>query len=238
MPEAARVGDPIGHTQAMNGLLAGLAIGALAGAAILLTGGAALPFVVAGAVLGASVGGGIGETIGTMSFMPLDISGAIATGSPNVMINGRPAAHAHLSLCACSHHSPPTVVAQGSKGVYINGKPASRKGDLTVCSAKIAAGSPNVIIGGGTVTTDNISPEIPDWVNTSLEVAGLAAACVLFGPVAAIVGFAGSIVGGDIGGALGGAMFGQGSDGQKIFADLLLVVLLLAAWWRLRWKPR
>lgn len=200
----------------MNGLLAGLAIGALAGAAILFTGGAALPFIVAGAVAGAAAGGGIGEVIGTMSFMPLDISGAISTGSPNVMINGRPAAHAHLSTCSCSHHSSPILVAQGSSGVYINGKPASRKGDLTICSAKVAEGSPNVMIGGGTVTTDKISPEIPDWVNKTLLIAGFAATCVLAGPLVAVVGFAGGMLGGEIGQELGGAMFGKGSDGQKI----------------------
>ena len=86
----------------------------------------------------------------------------------------------------------------------------------TVCSGKIAEGSPNVIIGGGTVTTDKISPEIPDWVNKALLVAGFAAACVLAGPLVAVVGFAGGMLGGELGSEVGGAMFGEGSDGQKI----------------------
>ncbi|WP_456304777.1 hypothetical protein, partial [Acidomonas methanolica] len=54
---AARVGDPFGHSEAMNGLLAGLAIGlaaSVAVAAVVATGGAALPVIVGGIAAGAA----------------------------------------------------------------------------------------------------------------------------------------------------------------------------------------
>lgn len=90
--------------------------------------------------------------------------GNIVTGSPNVFINGKPAALATHSQVACSDDGPSMQMAQGSDKVSINGQPASRVGDKTNCDAQVMEGSPNVFIGGGTVTTLPIKPEVPDWL--------------------------------------------------------------------------
>ncbi|MBE1043569.1 PAAR domain-containing protein, partial [Escherichia coli] len=50
----------------------------------------------------------------------------IVTGSPNVFINGKPAALATNSQVACSDDGPSMQMAQGSDKVSINGQPASR----------------------------------------------------------------------------------------------------------------
>ena len=101
--------------------------------------------------------------------------------------------------------------------MFVNGMPFGRVGDLHTCSAKIEKGSTNVHVGGGTVTTDKIDPEIPAWVNWTLGAIGLASAIVLAGgPLVAALGTAGGIGGGMGGEWLGGKLFGEGSDGQKL----------------------
>jgi RHS repeat-associated protein len=205
----------------MVGLIAGLVAGAVIGALCVATGGAAL--IAVAAVAGAAAGGGIGEVLGSLSCLPLITTGMIQTGSPNVHTNSRAATRAHLDVDICSGmppfgfpSHPINPIAQGSKTVHINSWPASRVGDLTVCSAKIQDGSNNVRIGGPTATTDKINPEIPQWINDTLMVVGFVAACILAGPVVAILGFAASMIGGEIGSYYGGKWFGEGSDGQKL----------------------
>lgn len=66
--------------------------------------------------------------------------------------------------------------------------------DMLTCSAVISAGSPNVFIGGATVTTDDISPEIPAWVNWTMLAVGVAAAAVLAGPLVAALGTVGVLL--------------------------------------------
>ena len=221
MPKAARLHDPVGHSMAMVGLVAGLVAGAVIGALCVATGGAAL--IAVAAVAGAAAGGGIGEVLGSLSALPLITTGMIQTGSPNVHTNSRPSTRAHLDVDICSGmppfgfpSHPINPIAQGSKTVHINSWPASRVGDLTVCSAKIQDGSNNVRIGGPTATTDKINPEIPEWINDTLMVVGFVAACILAGPVVAVLGFAASMIGGEIGSYYGGKWFGEGSDGQKL----------------------
>ena len=215
---AARQWDPIEHSNAMGGLLAGLAIGATAaliGLAIVGTGGlAAVAIVGASAVAGA----GIGELVGSLSFA-VQSAGNIVSGSPNVHVNGLPAARAHVDKAKCDKHgSSPQTLAQGSSTVHINGMPAARVGDATVCDGKISAGSSNVFIGGGTDTTDDISPEVPGWLHRAMFVVGVGAAVVLAGPVVAIAATVAGYVGGSIGSKIGGRLFGEGSDGQKLSA--------------------
>jgi uncharacterized Zn-binding protein involved in type VI secretion len=213
---AARLGDPVAHTASKGWMIAGMIGGALLGAAVIaLTGGAAL-VALAAVAAGAAAGGGIGEVLGTMSWAPRHVTGSLISGSPDVFINSRSAMRAHLSQGTCSDHSgPPHLVAQGSSTVFINGQPASRKSDMLDCSAIINDGSPNVFIGGSTVTTDAVSPEVPGWVNWTMLAVGVAAAAVLAGPLVAVLGTAGSIGGGILGSSLGGHYFGEGSDGQK-----------------------
>ncbi|MEZ0190471.1 PAAR domain-containing protein [Ralstonia solanacearum] len=213
---AARLGDPVAHTASKGWMMAGLIAGALIGAAaVVVTGGAALTLVAAAAA-GAAAGGGLGEVLGTMSWAPRHVTGSLISGSFNVFVNGRPAVRAHLSQGTCGDHSgSPQLVAQGSSTVFINGQPAARMEDMLTCSAVISAGSPNVFIGGTTVTTDDISPEIPGWVNWTMLAVGVAAAAVLAGPLVAALGTVGGIAGGEGGSWLGGKVFGEGSDGQK-----------------------
>lgn len=218
---AARMGDPIEHSSALGGFLAGLAVGAgavLVGIAVVGTGG--LGAVALGAMVGAgaATGAGIGQLLGSLSFA-CHGAGQVVSGSGNVHINGKPAARAHLDAASCDEHgSVPQTLAQGSDTVFINGQPAARVGDRTICDGKISAGSGNVSIGGGTQTTDPIDPEVPELLERAIMGLGLASAFVLASPVIVIAGLAGGIAGGLGGNWAGGKLFGEGSDGQKLMA--------------------
>ncbi|WP_455809050.1 PAAR domain-containing protein [Pseudomonas koreensis] len=215
MSAAARVNDPIEHTGSLTGLLAGLAIGAIGAALVVGTGGLA-----AVAIVGASAatGAGVGQLIGSLSCCNHQ-TGQIVSGSSNVYINGEPAARAHADQAKCDERSSrPQVIAQGSSNVYINGHPAARVGDRTACDAKIVVGSSNVFIGGGTETTDPINPEVPELLERSILLVGLASAVVLASPVIVIAGLVGGIAGGTVGSMGGAQLFGEGTDGQKLMA--------------------
>jgi uncharacterized Zn-binding protein involved in type VI secretion len=77
----------------------------------------------------------------------------IASGSPTVLINGRPAARVgdtsapHLIPAhgTCVTHTAP--IATGAATVLINGRPAARVGDSLAGCTAIAQGSFNVFIG-------------------------------------------------------------------------------------------
>lgn len=213
---AAREQDEIAHTASEGWLIAGAIGGALiAAAAVAVTGGAALVAVSAVAA-GACTGGGLGELMGSMSWAPRHTTGQLVSGSPDVYINHRPAIRAHVSAGACDEHSgSPQRVAEGSVKVFINNYPAARIGDRLTCSAEIFSGSPDVFIGGDKVQTDEISPEIPEWINWAMMGIGGAALAVLASPAIAILGTLGGMGGGYAGSYLGGALFGEGSDGQK-----------------------
>ena len=216
---AARVGDGIEHTASKGWMVLGLVGGAIAGAALTIATGGVGTVVLASTIAAAAGGGGLGEVLGNMSWAPKHKTGVLLKGSPNVFINGRPAIIAHISVGECDEHGPaPQRVAEGSSRVYINGFPAARLGDLLTCSASISEGSPNVFIGGDKVQTDNINPEIPDWVNWTLMAAGVGAVAVLATPAIALLGAAGSIGGGYAGDFIGGQIYGEGSDGQKWFS--------------------
>lgn len=196
MLEAARVGDAIGHSGALAGLIGGTILGGLINVAGGILGGMLFAAGCASACLGvgilligASIAVGmaanaLGEKArdacveaGAGSMSP---SGEIRTGSGNVFINDKPAAVATLSTVACDKDKTQQV-AQGSSSVFINGLPAARTGDKTTCDATIMAGSPNVFIGGGTATTEVITSEIPDWAYTVSDLTMFAAGFVSFG---------------------------------------------------------
>lgn len=219
MGQAARLGDPIGHSPTMNYLLRGAIIGAavgLAAVAIVGTGGLAAVAVVGGLAAG---GAGIGEMMSTMSDVPKEVTGAIVgPGSLNVFVNGRPAARAHLDMTMCAKHAPaPLPIATGSSTVYINMMPAARVGDTIACSAVITSGSTGIFIGGDAKQTDPISPEnlVPPIVHAAIMVVGIGSAVVLAGPIVAVAGLALGTAGGMAGSWAGGKIFGEGSDGQK-----------------------
>lgn len=210
------MGDGIGHSASKGWLVLGLIGGPIAGAAFTLATGGLGTVVLAATVAGAAGGGGLGEVLGSMSWAPHHESGYLVISSSNVFINGRPAVMAHMSVGDCDEHGPALQrVAEGSSRVYINGLPAARTGDRLTCSGVISDGSPNVIVGGSKVQTDEISPEIPDWVDRVLLGVGLAATAVLVGPAIALLGFAGGLGEGYGGAYIGGKLWGEGSDGQK-----------------------
>lgn len=221
MAAAARLDDPIGHSPAMNWLLAGLLAGAaiaVIGVAVIGTGGLAAVAIVGGAAAG---GAGLGEVMSSMSWAPKEEVGVIvAIGASKVFTNNRPAARAHLDYATCSKHPDPATIATGSGTVYINGMPAARVDDKTICSATITKGSGNVYIGGPTVQTDEISPEnlVPEWVHVTLLVVGVGSTLVLAAPLVVVGGLLLGTAGGMGGSALGGYLFGEGSDGQKWMA--------------------
>lgn len=221
--QAARVDDPIAHTASKSWMIVGLIGGAILGAATVATGGLAL--VVASAAVGACAAGGLGEVLGSMSWAPRHVTGMLTEGSPNVYVNSRKAIRAHLSLGKCDEHSgSPKRVAEGSIKIYINNYPAARLGDKLTCSAEIFAGSPNVFFGGAKVQTDEISPEIPGWVNWVMLGVGTAALAVVATPAIAVLSAAGALLGGTAGNWAGGWLFGEGSDGQKwsmLFGSLI-----------------
>jgi uncharacterized Zn-binding protein involved in type VI secretion len=69
----------------------------------------------------------------------------IGPGSPNVLINGLPAARlGDMLVCV----GPLDSIVKGSATVMIGGLPAARAGDLTAHGGTIVLGAPNVIIGG------------------------------------------------------------------------------------------
>lgn len=221
MSGAARFADPIEHSSALNGLLAGLAIGAaavLVGIAVIGTGGLGAAALVAMVGAGTATGAGIGQLLGSLSFAQRE-TGFITSGSRTVHINGQPAARAHVDYAVCSDHAGVTkTLAQGSCSVYINGLPAARVGDRTVCDARISAGSHNVFIGGRAETTDDISPEVPVWLEGAVLGIGLASAVALVGPAMALWGLFGGVLGGGAGYRIGGDRYGEGSDDQKLMA--------------------
>lgn len=100
--------------------------------------------------------------LGDKSFVPVDAHGCLVCphpaigpaiqGSPNVLVNYRPALRVgdpgtHAACCG-----PNTWTAQtGSGTVLINGRPAHRQGDMDAHCGGIGhliEGSMNVIVGG------------------------------------------------------------------------------------------
>lgn len=75
----------------------------------------------------------------------------LVEGSPNVIINGRPAGRLgdHYASHGCViHPGHQDVIAAGSSKVVVNGRPAARVGDAVSIGGAVQNGSGNVIIGG------------------------------------------------------------------------------------------
>ncbi|WAS91655.1 PAAR domain-containing protein [Nannocystis punicea] len=148
---AARHGDIIKHESKMLGFFAGAVAGALFGIIVLGTGGLALAAVVA---VGAGVGYLAGAAWDAIADSPGVETGAVGLDETNVIINGKVAA-AVVGKSQCyfpvvySHGEK--VISEGSSTVFFRCRPAARQGDALICDGKISSGSPDVIIGGGTV---------------------------------------------------------------------------------------
>jgi len=224
--EAARLGDQIGHTDAMSWLLKGIVVGFVATGALLFlagatvaTGGAAA--VVVGSLIAGAAGGGLaGMSIGATS--DLSPKGPILSGSPDTFLGAgmKPAARAVLDKVDCDDHSEKRV-AQGSETVFVNGVAASRRTDGTECSGKIMEGQLDVFFGGPVGTYLDMEPEVPGWLVTTLTIAMWTGAAIATGGAVAMVGWAAglsgaglSIVGGLVGGKIGGAI-GRSINGER-----------------------
>ena len=72
----------------------------------------------------------------------------IKQGSPNILINGLPAARVGDQV-TCHMSTAPTTIATGAPNVLFNGKPAARMGDSVATGGSICQGSSNVFIGDG-----------------------------------------------------------------------------------------
>jgi RHS repeat-associated protein len=168
--QAARIGDPITHTSALAGFLAGavagIALVAFVAFATFTCGfGVAL---LAGAMAGLGAAGvlSLGEAIGRSISAP---AGSILTGARNVYVNSRLSALATASTVACSKHHLVPLVAEGSSNVFIHGLPAARQGDATTCGGTIGNSSPDTHIGGGRVRYLPVDDEVPAWLRTAVD---------------------------------------------------------------------
>jgi uncharacterized Zn-binding protein involved in type VI secretion len=213
---AARVGDPIAHSEAGTGMLLGVLAGAAVGVVLIATtistGGLAL-VAAAGMAAGAVSAGGLGGMhVGEAVMGPP--CGEFATGSPNVFINGRPATFTAGSFASCRKDSGPIPLATGSASVFINTGMAGRQGEKLGCSAiSIARTSPNVFIGGPSAQDPRVAiqPEVPAWAVTALQVLGVAGAIAALPYAIATVGIGATIGGAVLGmaGGIGGGMAGR-----------------------------
>jgi uncharacterized Zn-binding protein involved in type VI secretion len=205
--EAARLGDEIGHSSAMAGLITGVLVGLAAAAAVVAivgTGGLAAVAIGAGIAAAGAAGGLSGAYIGEL--IEGSPTGAVQSGSTNVVIGSQPAARAEADIGNCSkHHSP--VIAEGSSTVSVNSFPASRKGDKLECGAKIRKGMKTVLIGGETVQTREIASEIPGWLTATLWVVMIAGTIIATGGAALVIGV-GPALGALAGGLVGSAVLG------------------------------
>ncbi|MEJ1268281.1 PAAR domain-containing protein [Pantoea ananatis] len=180
MFEAARVGDDIGHSHALAGMIAGTIVGGLIAAAVVIAAGALMAAGIGASCLGHWCASGRGQSGGRVCYWrtgnegqdsiadagaaSMEKEGVIATGSHNVFINGRPAALATDSMVECAKDAGSQQMAEGSSRVYINGLPAARLGDQTTCGGKVMTGSADVIIGGEPEQTLPIQSEVPEWL--------------------------------------------------------------------------
>ena len=97
---------------------------------------------------------------------------AITEGSPNVFINGQPAARVgdavapHGCTCGngCGAHS--RVIAEGASSVFINGKPAVAVGHSINCGGVVITGSSNVFIDSEENSASDDASEQP-WMFVS-----------------------------------------------------------------------
>ena len=200
MPEAARIGDEISHSQARLGFIVGsIAAAVLEGVASYGLGCAlaglacAFPFgTIAALAIGLVVGvmligpagdflQSAGEAIGRTFTV---VAGTlVAIGASDVFINGRLAIRASpntLDFAVCSHHEPlpQHYVIEGAKTVFINKWNAARKGDHLDCEATISGGSDNVLIGSppvliGHYTAHEISDDLRKYAGYLRMAAGI-----------------------------------------------------------------
>lgn len=184
MPEAARLGDDIGHEfdyAGLGGMIGGVIGGAIGflGGALISADASVVAFALGGPIAGSIVsalgpvltleagrfgqwaGSALGSRLGgwvadTLGLGGMVKTGTILTGLSTVKIAGMDAARACIDYGQCSRHpsAVPPMIVKGSKTVLIGGHPAARLGDPGACTFVILEGEPTVLIGGEPHTCD------------------------------------------------------------------------------------
>jgi RHS repeat-associated protein len=162
----------IAHSHAFDGLLAGLLVGVaigLAAVAIVATGG--LAAVAIGAAVAAG-GGFAGYAIASAGMKAADITGKIATGSPNVFFEKMKVARV-TDFVICSRHltEPPPQILEGSETVLINGLPMARIGHKISCGAVVQTGCETIFSDNTAVSYGEANSELAVWQQVLLSAA-------------------------------------------------------------------
>jgi len=183
---AARLGDEIAHGFGVASMIAGAVVGAVIGAAVVAataaTGGLAAVIIGGAIAYGGLSTFQIVKGISTIFNLPEPATGKLIRGSPDVFINNRNAMRAGEDVAASCSGFPishpywpfPVKIAEGSATVSINNKPAARISSKMACGAHIKSGSPDTFIGGPIARVGFVL-DVESWLNTGLEVLGLAA---------------------------------------------------------------
>jgi len=83
-------------------------------------------------------------------------AGTVASGSGDVMVEGKQAARAGDSAgCA-------GTITEGSPNVFINGKPAAVQGSKTGCGGAVASGATGVFVNGKPFVIAGSAADCPD----------------------------------------------------------------------------
>lgn len=184
LEQAARLHDPVEHSQALLGavlgVLAAVAVGvalavffpvtfaALAGATLLST---AL-FMGDLAATMSSMGEWIAST-----FLPKQTCDGVRTGAPTVTVGGRELNAARVEDEVECHSE---TIISGTKTITIETKLATRAEEETRCGGKLKkdACCPTVFYGGPSEKVDSVrlSGELPMWFWTAREVMGVISA--------------------------------------------------------------
>ncbi|MEJ2455381.1 MAG: RHS repeat-associated core domain-containing protein [Candidatus Thiodiazotropha sp.] len=203
MPEAARIGDAVAHSQARLGFIVGSILAAVVEGVAAYVVSAAVCALAVAVPLGTLAAIGVGLALGTATGILVSgpaadfcqsageslgrtfkvaVGKLVGAGSPDVFINQRRAVRASdntLDYANCSWHPPKSFVIEGSETVYINRWNAARKEDHLECEATIHEGSDNVIIGAppvlvGRYTSREISDSLRNWMGLLRFAAGVA----------------------------------------------------------------
>ncbi len=182
---AARLGDEIAHGFGVASMIAGAVVGAVIGAAVVAataaTGGLAAVIIGGAIAYGGLSTFQIVKGISTIFNLPEPATGKLIRGSPDVFINNRNAMRAGEDVAASCSGFPishpywpfPVKIAEGSATVFINNKHAARISSKMACGAHIKSGSPDTFIGGPIARVGFVL-DVESWLNTGLEVLGLA----------------------------------------------------------------
>jgi RHS repeat-associated protein len=175
-PHPGVVGCQVAHNHGFAGFLATVAVGALAavavGALVVATGGAAAVALIGAAAAGGFAGGLVGGALGGALAQMGARTGPITTGSPDVLIAGKPVARM-TDTAACSKESAPFPLIEGSETIFVNNLPMARVGHRLACGAVLDEGADSVFMDHTTVACAEPAPAIPVWGRVLVDWLGI-----------------------------------------------------------------